>query len=78
MRKVLGMVVLAAALLMPAQGIMAADSMKMMEETQQKLEKAMKMMKEGKMKMTPEQQKKMQSAFDDFNKYLDSLVRGGC
>ncbi len=77
-KKALGMVVLAVALLMPAQGVMAGEKeMKMMQETQQKLEKAMKMMKEGKMKMTPEQQKQMQSAFDDFNKYLDSLTQRG-
>jgi len=75
-KKALGMVVLAIALLMPAQGIMAGDKeMKMMQDTQQKLEKAMKMMKEGKMKMTPEQEKKMMQTFDDFNKYLDSLLR---
>ncbi|MGH7382451.1 MAG: hypothetical protein ACREKR_09545 [Candidatus Methylomirabilales bacterium] len=77
MKKVLGMVVLAVALLMPAQGIMAADSMKMMEDTEKKLEKVMKMMKEKKMKMTPEQEKKMGQAFDDFNKYLDSLIKQG-
>ena len=78
MKKVLGMVVLAVALLMPAQGIMAGEKeMKKMEETQQKLEKTMKMMKEKKMKMTPEQEKKMSQTFDDFNKYLESLLRGG-
>ena len=78
MKKVLGMVVLAVALLMPAQGVMAGEKeMKMMEDTQKKLEKTMKMMKEGKMKMTPEQQKKMGQAFEDFNKYLDSLVQRG-
>jgi len=77
-KKVLGMVVLAVALLMPAQGIMAGEKeMKKMEETQQKLEKAMKMMKEKKMKMTPEQEKKMGQAFEDFNKYLDSLIQRG-
>ena len=78
MKKVLGMVVLAVALLMPAQGIMAGEKeMKMMEDTEKKLEKTMKMMKEGKMKMTPEQEKKMNQAFDDFNKYLDSLAQRG-
>ena len=78
MKKALGMVVLAVALLMPAQGIMAGEKeMKKMQDTQQKLEKTMKMMKEGKMKMTPEQEKKMNQAFDDFNKYLDSLVQRG-
>ena len=78
MKKALGMVVLAVALLMPAQGIMAGEKeMKMMEDTQKKLEKTMKMMKEGKMKMTPEQQKKMGQAFEDFNKYLDSLSQRG-
>ena len=78
MKKVLGMVVLAVALLMPAQGIMAGEKeMKMMEDTQKKLEKTMKMMKEKKMTMTPEQQKKMNQAFDDFNKYLDSLAQRG-
>jgi hypothetical protein len=72
------MVVLAVALLMPAQGVLAGEKeMKMMQDTQKKLEKTMKMMKEGKMKMTPEEMKKMQSAFDDFNKYLDSLVQRG-
>jgi len=72
------MVVLAVALLMPAQGIMAGEKeMKMMEDTQKKLEKTMKMMKEKKMTMTPEQQKKMNQAFDDFNKYLDSLAQRG-
>jgi len=77
-KKVLGMVVLAVALLMPAQGIMAGEKeMKMMEDTQKKLEKTMKMMKEKKMTMTPEQQKKMNQAFDDFNKYLDSLAQRG-
>ncbi|MGH7422473.1 MAG: hypothetical protein ACREJ1_02215 [Candidatus Methylomirabilales bacterium] len=77
MKKALGMVVLAVALLMPAQGIMAGEKeMKMMEDTQKKLEKTMKMMKEG-MKMTPEQQKKMGQAFEDFNKYLDSLIQRG-
>ncbi len=76
MKKVLGMVVLAVALLMPAQGIMAGEKeMKMMEDTEKKLEKVMKMMKEKKMKMTPEQEKKMGQAFDDFNKYLDSLIK---
>ena len=78
MKKALGMVVLAVALLMPAQGIMAGEKeMKKMQDTQQKLEKTMKMMKEGKMKMTPEQEKKMGQAFDDFNKYLDSLSQRG-
>ena len=78
MKKALGMVVLAVALLMPAQGIMAGEKeMKKMQDTQQKLEKTMKMMKEGKMKMTPEQEKKMNQAFDDFNKYLDSLSQRG-
>ena len=78
MKKVLGMVVLAVALLMPAQGIMAGEKeMKMMQDTQQKLEKTMKMMKEKKMTMTPEQEKKMNQAFDDFNKYLDSLIQRG-
>ena len=78
MKKMLGMVVLAVALLMPAQGIMAGEKeMKKMQDTQQKLEKTMKMMKEGKMKMTPEQEKKMNQAFDDFNKYLDSLSQRG-
>ena len=78
MKKALGMVLLAVALLMPAQGIMAGEKeMKMMEDTQKKLEKTMKMMKEGKMKMTPEQQKKMGQAFEDFNKYLDSLSQRG-
>jgi len=77
-KKALGMVVLAVALLMPAQGIMAGEKeMKKMQDTQQKLEKTMKMMKEGKMKMTPEQEKKMNQAFDDFNKYLDSLSQRG-
>jgi hypothetical protein len=33
--------------------------------------------KEKKEKMTPEQEKKTTTAFDDFNKYLDSLIRGG-
>jgi len=75
-KKALGVVVLAVALLMPAQGVMAGEQgMKKMEETQQKLDKAMKMMKEKKMKMTPEQEKKMMQTFDDFNKYLDSLLR---
>ena len=71
----LGMVVLAVALLMPAQGIMAAEHGKKMEETQQKLDKTMKMMKEKKMKMTPDQEKAMMQKFDDFNKYLDSLLK---
>jgi len=75
-KKVLGMVVLAVALLMPAQGIMAGEKeMKKMEETQQKLEKAMKMMKEKKMKMTPEQEKEMSKRFQDFNEYLDGLMK---
>jgi len=77
-KKALGMVVLAVALLMPAQGVMAGEKeMKKMQDTQQKLEKTMKMMKEKKMTMTPEQEKKMNQAFDDFNKYLDSLIQRG-
>ena len=76
MKKMLGMVVLAVALLMPAQGIMAGEKeMKKMEEIDQKLQKTMKMMKEKKMKMTPEQEKKMMQVFDDFEKYLDSLLK---
>ncbi len=76
MKKVLGMVVLAVALLMPAQGIMAAEhGMKKMEETDKKLDKVMKMMKEKKMKMTPDQEKAMMQKFDDFEKYLDSLLK---
>jgi len=75
-KKVLGMVVLAVALLMPAQGIMAGEKeMKKMEEIDQKLQKAMKMMKEKKMKMTPDQEKAMMQKFDDFEKYLDSLLK---
>jgi len=74
-KKMLGMVVLAVALLMPAQGVMAAEHGKKMEETQQKLDKTMKMMKEKKMKMTPDQEKAMMQKFDDFNKYLDSLLK---
>jgi len=75
-KKVLGMVVLAVALLMPAQGIMAAEhGMKKMEETDKKLDKVMKMMKEKKMKMTPDQEKAMMQKFDDFEKYLDSLLK---
>jgi hypothetical protein len=75
-KKMLGMVVLAVALLMPAQGIMAGEKeMKMMEDTEKKLEKTMKMMKEKKMKMTPDQEKAMMQKFDDFNKYLDSLLK---
>ncbi len=76
MKKALGMVVLAVALLMPAQGIMAGEKeMKKMEETQQKLEKTMKMMKEGKMKMTPEQEKKLMQSLDDLSKQLDVLLK---
>jgi len=75
MKKVLGMVVLAVALLMPAQGIMAGEKeMKKTQETQQTPEKAMKM-KEKKERMTLEQEKKMNQAFEDFNKYLDSLLK---
>ncbi len=76
MKKALGMVVLAVALLMPAQGIMAGEKeMKKMQDTQQKLEKTMKMMKEGKMKMTPEQEKKLMQSLDDLSKQLDVLLK---
>ena len=76
MKKVLGMVVLAVALLTPAQGIMAGEKeMKMMEDTDKKLENIMKMMKEKKMKMTPEQEKEMSKRFQDFNEYLDGLMK---
>ncbi|HET7853466.1 MAG TPA: hypothetical protein VFM04_03280 [Candidatus Methylomirabilis sp.] len=75
MKKVLGMVVLAVALLVPAQGIMAADPMKMMEDTDKKLENLKKMMQEKKMKMTPEQEKEMTKRFQDFNEYLDGLMK---
>jgi uncharacterized membrane protein len=75
-KKVLGMVVLAVALLMPAQGLMAGEKeMKMMEDTEKKIEKVMKMMKDKKMKMTPEQEKQMMQKFEEFNKYLDSLIQ---
>jgi len=74
MKKALGMVVLAIALLMPARGVMAADSMKMMEDTDKNLEKVMKMMKEKKLKMTPEQEKAMMQKFQDFNQYLQDLM----
>jgi len=73
-KKALGMVVLAIALLMPARGVMAADSMKMMEDTDKNLEKVMKMMKEKKLKMTPEQEKAMMQKFQDFNQYLQDLM----
>lgn len=75
MKKALGIVVLAVALLMPARGVMAADSMKMMQDTEKKLENVMKMMKEKKMKMTPEQEKEMTRRFQDFNEYLDGLMK---
>jgi hypothetical protein len=75
-KKVLGMVVLAVALLMPAQGLMAGEKeMKMMEDTEKKIEKVMKMMKDKKMKMTPDQEKAMMQKFEEFNKYLDSLIQ---
>jgi hypothetical protein len=75
-KKVLGMVVLAVALLMPAQGLMAGEKeMKMMEDTEKKIEKVMKMMKDKKMKMTPDQEKAMMQKFEEFNKYLDSLLK---
>jgi uncharacterized membrane protein len=71
------MVVLAVALLMPAQGIMAGEKemMKELEDVDQKVQKVMKMMKEKKMKMTPDQEKAMMQKFDDFEKYLDSLLK---
>ena len=72
----LGMIVLAVALLMPTQGIMAGEKeMKMIEDTEKKIEKVMKMMKDKKMKMTADQEKAMMQKFDDFNKYLDSLLK---
>jgi uncharacterized membrane protein len=75
-KKLLGMVVLAVALLMPAQGLMAGEKeMKMIEDTEKKIEKVMKMMKDKKMKMTPEQEKAMMQKFEEFNKYLDSLLK---
>jgi len=74
-KKVLGMMALVVALLVPAQGVMAGDSMKMMQETQQKLEKAMKMMKEKKGKMNPDQEKRLMKMLDDLSKELDVLLK---
>ena len=76
-RKVLGMVVLAVALLMPVQGLMAGEKEMKKEEVDLKSQEAMEMMKEKKMKTTPEQEKKMMTVFEEFEKYLDSLYRGG-
>ena len=75
MKKVLGMMALVVALLVPAQGVMAGDSMKMMQETQQKLDKAMKMMKDKKMKMNPDQEKKLMKMLEDLSKELDVLLK---
>ncbi|MGH7351891.1 MAG: hypothetical protein ACREJJ_05900 [Candidatus Methylomirabilales bacterium] len=76
MKKVLGMMALVVALLVPAQGVMAGEKeMKKMEETQQKLDKAMKMMKEKKMKMNPDQEKKLMKMLDDLSKELDVLLK---
>jgi len=55
--------------------VMAPDSMKMMQETQQKLHKAMKMMQEKKMKMSPELEKKLMRTLDDLSKELDVLLK---
>jgi len=74
-KKVLGMMALVVALLVPAQGVMAGDSMKMMQETQQKLEKAMKMMKEKKGKMNPDQEKRLMKMLEDLSKELDVLLK---
>jgi hypothetical protein len=75
MKKVLGVVVLAVALLMPAQGLVAGEKeMKKTGETQQTLEKAVKT-EEAKEKATLEQEKKMNQAFEHFNKYLNALIQ---
>jgi hypothetical protein len=75
MRKIVGMLVLGVALLLPAQGVMAAEHMmKKMQETDSKMDKVMKMMKEKKMKMTPEQEKKLMQMLDEINKLLDDIT----
>ncbi|MDZ4340384.1 MAG: hypothetical protein U1B94_09245 [candidate division NC10 bacterium] len=74
MRKIVGMLVLGVALLLPAQGVMAAEHMmKKMQETDSKMDKVMKMMKEKKMKMTPEQEKKLMQMLDEINKLFDDI-----
>jgi hypothetical protein len=73
-KKALGIVVLAVALLMPAQGVMAGEKeMKKTDETRQNLERAMKV-KEKKEKMTPEQERETTRKFQDFNEYLEDLM----
>jgi len=74
MRKIVGILVLGVALLLPAQGVMAAEHMmKKMQETDSKMDKVMKMMKEKKMKMTPEQDKKLMQMLDEINKLFDDI-----
>jgi Fe2+ or Zn2+ uptake regulation protein len=44
-----------------------------MQESDSKMDKAMKMMKEKKMKMTPEQEKKLMQMLDEINKLFDDI-----
>jgi hypothetical protein len=75
MKKVLGVVVLAVAMLMPAPGLVAGEKeIKKTEETQQKPENAMKT-REQKERMTLEQGKQVNQAFEEFNKYLNALLQ---
>jgi hypothetical protein len=75
MKKVLGVVVLAVAMLMPAQGLVAGEKEpKKTEETQQTLEKAVRT-KEAKERATLEHEKKMNQAFEHFDKYLNALIQ---
>ena len=74
MRRIIGILVLGVALLLPVQGVMAADAMKKLQETDSKMDKVMKMMKEKKMKMTPEQEKKLMQMLDEINKLFDDIT----